>query len=345
MPARLVDLRSDTVTFPTQEMREAMYRAEVGDDVYGEDPTVARLEELAAERLGKEAAVFVTSGTQGNLAACLAHCQRGDEIVVGDQSHVFFYEVAGVAALGGIQIRTVPNGRGVPSPADIAAAIRPENIHFPPTGLVCLENTHNRCGGAVITPAETAAVADIAHAKGIPVHLDGARVFNAAVALGLPVRDLVADVDSVTFCLSKGLAAPIGAVLCGRGDFIQRARKYRKMLGGGLRQVGFVAAAGVVALETMVDRLAEDHANAKALALGLAETPGVTLDLATVESNIVIFDLAPSVDTAAFTSAIGAEGVKANATGPGRIRMVTHYGISAEDITYALRACRKALGA
>jgi threonine aldolase len=345
MPARFVDLRSDTVTVPTPEMRDAMYRAEVGDDVYGEDPTVTRLEEMAAERLGKEAAVYVTSGTQGNLSAVLAHCQRGDEIIAGDQSHVFYYEVAGVAALGGIQIHTVPNGRGVPSPADVAAAIRPENIHFPPTRLVCLENTHNRCGGAVITPAETAAVADVAHAHGVSVHLDGARVFNAAVALGLPVGDVVRDVDSVTFCLSKGLAAPVGAVLCGRRDFVQRARKYRKMLGGGLRQAGILAAAGIVALEKMVDRLADDHANAKSLAMGLAEMPGVTLDPASVESNIVIFDLAPSVDTAAFTAALAGEGVKANATGPGRVRMVTHCGVSADDVAYALQACRRALSA
>jgi threonine aldolase len=300
---------------------------------------------MSAERLGKEAAVFVTSGTQGNICSILAHCQRGDEIVVGDQAHIFVYEVAGCAALGGIQAHTVPNGRGVPSPTDVAGAIRTENIHFPTTGLVCLENTHNRCGGAVITPAETAAIAAVAHERGVPVHLDGARVFNAAAALGLPVADVVRDVDSVTFCLSKGLSAPVGAVIAGKKEFVQRARKYRKMLGGGLRQSGILAAAGIVALERMVERLAEDHANARTLAEGLAETRGIRLDPTKVQSNIVAFDLAPEINCDAFLAAIAVDGVRANAFGPNRVRMVTHYGITADDIATTIQACRRALAA
>ena len=343
MAAKPIDLRSDTVTLPTPAMREAMYRAELGDDVYGEDPTVNRLEEMAAERMGKEAAVLLTSGTQGNLCGILAHCQRGDEVIVGDQAHVLHYEVASCAALGGIQLRAVPNGRALPDPADVEAAIRGSNIHFPPTGCVCLENTHNRCGGAVLSAEEMGRVIDVAHRHGIPVHLDGARIFNAAVALGVQAKDLVKDVDSVTFCLSKGLSAPVGSLLCGGAEYIKRARKLRKMLGGGMRQAGIIAAPGIVALETMVDRLAEDHANARTLAEGLAELPGVILDPKTVQSNIVIFGLAPSISTSAFLGKLAADGVRANATGPQRVRMVTHYGIVAEDIQLALQACRRAL--
>ena len=343
--ARQIDLRSDTVTQPTPAMREAMYRAQVGDDVYGEDPTINELEEVAAARLGKEAAILLTSGTQGNLIGVLAHCQRGDEVIVGDQCHIFQYEVASCSALGGIQLRTIPNGRGLPSAQDVTDAVRGENIHNPPTGLLCLENTHNRCGGAVFSAAEMAPVIAVAREHAIPTHLDGARVFNAAVALGVPVADLVRDFDSVTFCLSKGLSAPIGSLLCGTNSYIQRARKYRKMLGGGMRQAGFIAAAGLVALETMVERLADDHANARALAEGLARLPGVILDPASVQSNIVIFDLARDVNAGAFLSNINGAGVRCNATGPSRVRMVTHSGISAQDIEVALAACRRALAA
>jgi len=343
MATKFIDLRSDTVTLPTPAMREAMYRAELGDDVYGEDPQVNRLEEMAAERMGKEAAVLQTSGTQGNLVGVLSHCQRGDEVIVGDQAHIFHYEVAGCAAVGGLQLRTVPNGRGLPDPAAVEAAIRGENIHFPPTGCVCLENTHNRCGGAVLSAEEMAQVISVAHRRGIPVHLDGARIFNAAVALGVQARDLVRDVDSVTFCLSKGLSAPVGSLLCGSKEYIKRARKHRKMLGGSLRQAGVIAAPGIVALETMVDRLAEDHENARVLAEGLAELPGIILDPQTVQSNIVIFDMAPQCPTAEFLAKLAADGVRANATAPQRVRMVTHYGITAADIQVALKACRRAL--
>lgn len=343
MASKFIDLRSDTVTLPTPEMREAMYRAELGDDVYGEDPAVNRLEAMAAERMGKEAAVLLTSGTQGNLCGVLSHCSRGDEVIVGDQSHVFHYEVASCAALGGIQLRTVPNRQGLPDPADVEAAIRGENIHFPPTGLVCLENTHNRCGGAVLSAGAMGAVIQVARRHGIPVHLDGARIFNAAVALGVPAKSLVKDVDSVTFCLSKGLSAPVGSLLCGSAAYVKRARKLRKMLGGGMRQAGIIAAAGIVALETMVERLAEDHDNARRLAEGLAALPGITLDPESVQSNILIFDLTPGMTAGDFVGELSAEGVRANATGPQRVRFVTHYGITAADVDAALLACRRVL--
>jgi threonine aldolase len=346
MGAAFIDLRSDTATLPTHEMREAMYHAELGDDVLGEDPTVNKLEEMAAERMGKEAAVLVTAGTQGNLCGVLSHTQRGDEVIVGDQAHVFHYEVAGGAIVGGLQYRTVPNqARGVLRPDDVRAAIRGENIHYPRTGCVCMENTHNRCGGGVQTLAEMKAVSDVAHENGVPVHLDGARVFNASVALGVPAKSLAATVDSVTFCLSKGLSAPVGSLLCGSREYIERARKYRKLLGGGMRQAGVLAAAGIVALESMVNRLAEDHENARRLAFGLAELPGVTLDPSAVQTNIIFFDLDPSIDVPAFLAGLSQRGVKAGASAPHRIRVVTHYGICSEDIDQALVAVRQTLSA
>jgi len=290
--SRIVDLRSDTITHPTPAMREAMATAEVGDDVFGEDPTIIRLEALAAERVGKEASLFVASGTMGNLAALLAHCDRGDEMIIGDQAHSYVYEQGGSAALGGIHPRPLPNRPdGTIEPSAIEAAIRGDNVHFPRSRLICIENTHNRCGGAVLGTDYMARVRDIADRHGLAIHLDGARLFNASVALGVPAATLAADADSVTFCLSKALAAPVGSVLCGRAAFIARARRMRKVLGGGMRQAGVLAAAGLVALETMVDRLAEDHANARRLAEGLAELPGIAIDLDRVQTNIVIFDL------------------------------------------------------
>jgi threonine aldolase len=346
MAAAFIDLRSDTATLPTPEMRDAMYHAELGDDVLGEDPTVNQLEEMAAERTGKEAAVLVTAGTQGNLCGMLSHTQRGDEVILGDQAHVFHYEAAGGAIVGALQYRTVPNrDRGVILADDVRAAIRGENIHYPRTGCVCLENTHNRCGGGVLTVDEMAAVSAIAHEHGVPVHLDGARMFNAAVALGVPARGIAATVDSVTFCLSKGLSAPVGSLLCGSREYIDRARKYRKVLGGGMRQAGIIAAAGIVALESMVDRLAEDHENARKLAFGLADLPGVILDPGTVQTNIVFFDLAPRIDVPAFLAGLRDRGIKASASAPHRIRLVTHYGISSDDIDRALLALRQVLTA
>ncbi len=343
MSDRTVDLRSDTVTLPTPEMRRAMADAELGDDVFGEDPTVNRLEELAAERMGKEAAVLVTSGTQGNLVGVLSHTQRGDEVIVGDQAHIFHYEVAGCAVVGALQLRTVRNVDGMLDPAEVEAAIRPPNVHHPRTSLVCLENTHNRNGGAVLDASQIHAVAAVAHRAGVSVHLDGARIFNAAVALGVDVRTLTAEVDSVTFCLSKGLAAPVGSVLCGRKEYIETARKYRKMLGGGMRQAGVVAAAGIVALNTMVDRLAEDHENARALAEGLADLPGIVLDPKKVRTNIVIFDVTAPIGAEGLVNGMRERGVLCMVAGPRRIRMVTHYGIVRADVERAIAAARDVL--
>jgi threonine aldolase len=343
---KAIDLRSDTVTLPTPEMREAMYRAELGDDVYGEDPTVNRLQEMAAERMGKEAALFVVSGTMGNLTCLLTHCARGDELIMGHLAHTFLFEAGGSAAVGGIHTRTVPNQPdGTLLLEDIEAAIRSDNEHYPRSRLVCLENTHNRCGGAVLTPEYTSAVCNLAHAHGLSVHLDGARVFNAAVALGVDVRELVRDVDSVQFCLSKGLSCPVGSLVCGSAKFAGRARRNRKVLGGGMRQVGVLAAAGIVALEKMVDRLAEDHENARRLAEGIAATPGLVIDLERVQSNLVIFGLGDDVEMTPeeFVAALAGEGVRLNSIGGRRFRAVTHYGVVAEDIETSIAGLQQVM--
>ena len=342
--AKFIDLRSDTVTLPTEKMRRAMYEAELGDDVYGEDPTVNRLEALAAEKVGKEAALFVTSGTQGNLTCVLAHCQRGDELILGDESHMFLLEVGACAALGGVQMRIIPNNSGHIRPQDVQKAIRGQNIHFPRTGAVAIENTHNRCGGTVLGVEETKAIADVAHACNVPVHLDGARIFNAAVALGIPAPKLTAHVDSLSFCLSKGLSAPVGSLICGTKDFISRARKVRKMLGGGMRQAGVIAAAGVVALNEMVDRLADDHRNAKILAEGLANIRGISLDPKAFPTNIVIFELTANVSQQDFLQRCVAEGVNFNNIGGKQFRVVTHHGVEESHIHQALAAIKRALG-
>lgn len=343
MPA-VVDLRSDTVTLPTPRMMEAIGRCELGDDVFEEDPTIKRLQSLAAEVLGKEDALFVASGTMGNLVAVLTHCGRGDEMIVGDQAHIFFYEVGGSAALGGVHVRTVPNGRGIPSAADVEAAIRGQDVHFPSSRLLCLENTHNRCGGVAITPDETSAVAAVAHNHGLKVHLDGARLFNAAVALRVQPRDLVGDCDSVNICLSKGLSAPVGSVLVGSRDFISRARRNRKMVGGGMRQAGILAAAGIVALQEMVERLAEDHANATALAHGLATMKGIRIDLSSVQTNIVVVEIdRPDISASQFIAQMAEEGVRVVGFGGNKVRMVTHHGIERSHIDRTLDAARAVL--
>jgi len=334
-----IDLRSDTVTQPSDEMRRAMADAEVGDDVYGEDPSINRLQERAADLLGKEAGLLMASGTMSNLVAALTHCQRGDEIVMGDQAHMFWNESAGASALAGAQIRLVPNdSQGRIDPDDLQGAIRPKgNVHMPPTTLVCLENTHNRCSGGVLTPEDTKRVADVAHAAGAQVHLDGARIFNAAVALEVPAKALVQDVDDVSFCLSKGLSCPVGSVLCGSREFITGAHKWRKMVGGGMRQAGILAAAGLVALDSMVDRLADDHANARRLAQGLANIEGISVDPDTIHTNIVIFEVDQSVGTAnQLIDALAEEEVLVTYPGKQSLRMVTHRHIGGADIDDAL---------
>ncbi|MDH7485816.1 MAG: low-specificity L-threonine aldolase [Anaerolineae bacterium] len=335
---RVIDLRSDTITRPTPAMREAMARAEVGDDVFGEDPTVNRLQAMAAERLGKEAALFVASGTMGNLVCLLSHCGRGDEMIVGDQAHTYIYEQGGSAALGGIHPRPLPNQPdGTIRLQDIEAAIRADNEHFPRTRLICLENTHNRCGGAVLTPEYMQAVGELARRHGLAVHLDGARIFNAAVALGVDVKELATDADSVTFCLSKGLAAPVGSLVCGSREFIAKARRARKVVGGGWRQAGVIAAAGIVALEQMVERLAEDHANARRLAEGLAALPGIVLDLARVQTDIVIFELQrEDMTPEELARRLWERGVWLLTIGGRRLRAVTNYHVTAEDVERAL---------
>jgi threonine aldolase len=343
---RTIDLRSDTVTLPTPEMRRAIAEAVLGDDVYGEDPTINRLEALAAQKVGKEAAVLVVSGTMGNLCALLAHCARGDEAIVGDESHIYNSEAGGASVLGGVAlhpISTAPNGE---LPLDtLAAAIRdPDDSHAALTRLICLENTHNRCGGVVLAPEYMRAVHRFARERGLMVHLDGARLFNAAVALGLEAREIAQHADSVMFCLSKGLAAPVGSVLAGDAAFVARARRARKLLGGGMRQAGIIAAAGIVALNQMVERLAEDHANARILAEGLASFPQIAIDLATVQSDIVIFRLRDQRWTPArFARALAERGLLVGGMGAGRIRAVTHYGIDAGNIEEALEIVRAAL--
>ncbi len=338
-----IDLRSDTVTLPTPQMREAVAKAEVGDDVFGEDPTVNRLEEIAAERMDKEAALFVASGTMGNLVALLTHCGRGDEVMVGDKAHTFINEVGGMAALGGIHPRPIPNQPdGTLALEDIVAAIRGDNVHWPRTRLIALENTHNSCDGSPLTPAYMRSVYDLAKSRGIKVHTDGARIFNAAVALGVPVTELTRHTDTISFCLSKGLSAPVGSLLCGPREYIAEARRNRKAVGGGMRQAGILAAAGIVALETMVDRLADDHANAKYLAENLADIPGIDLDPARVKTNIIYFSLREGLTAKELAERLAREGILIGPAGGKRIRVVTHYGIARADIDATIAAIKRA---
>jgi threonine aldolase len=333
------------VTHPTPAMREAMYRAEVGDDVYGEDPTVNRLEEMAAERLGKEAAVMLLSGTMGNLVGILSHTRSGDEVIVGEGSHIFLNEAGGAAALGGVQLFPLPTTRGVMDPARIKSAVRdPHNLHFPRTRLVCLENTNNREGGVALPVEVMDSTGDVAHKNGLSLHIDGARIFNAAVALGVPVSRVVQNADSIQFCLSKGLGCPVGSMLVGSADFIQVARRWRKMIGGSLRQSGIIAAAGIVALEQMVDRLADDHRNARRLAEGLNALPGLEVDVDNVETNIVMLHITdPRIEPKAFVAGLAERGVKIGSPYGDRVRLVTHYQISSEDVDTTLKAAEQAL--
>ena len=335
----MIDLRSDTVTRPTDEMRAAMANAEVGDDVWGDDPTVNRLEAVAADWLGKEAALFVASGTMGNQVAVMTHCRPGDEVLVEAEAHIYWYEVGGIARLAGAQPRPIRTPDGILTPELVRGAVREENIHYPTPRLLCLENTHNRAGGKVHRLPEFRSVVDHAHSMGLKVHLDGARLANAAVAQGIPMREAAAGVDSVMCCLSKGLCAPVGSVLAGTKAFIAEARRNRKVLGGGMRQAGILAAAGLISIERMTDRLREDHQLAKEIAESLADVPGVLCDPGAVETNMVQVDLdrpaGPIVD------ALAREGVLCGTSGPTRIRLVTHHdvaGIRAGDVAGAFRA-------
>jgi threonine aldolase len=342
---RTIDLRSDTVTVPTPSMRKAISRAEVGDDVFEEDPTVKRLEKMAARLLGKEAALLVASGTMGNLTCTLTHCARGEEVILGDRSHTFLNEAGGMAALGGIHPHTVANQPDGTLKLDaIESAIRGDNVHFPRSRLICLENTHNRCDGMALTPEYCDSVAELAQKHGLRLHIDGARIFNAAVALGIDAGDLARGADSLSFCLSKGLSAPVGSLVCGTRKFIAEARRTRKVLGGGMRQAGILAAAGITALEEMTGRLAEDHSNASRLAKGIYKIEGLSIDLARVQTNIIYFHI--SIDRITgeqLLSRLDGKGVKTLMTSPGTFRMVTHSGIEESDIDTALASIREAM--
>jgi threonine aldolase len=341
-----IDLRSDTVTKPTPEMREAMAEAEVGDDVYRDDPTVNRLEELAAEMLGKEASLFVPSGTMGNLIALLVHCQRGHEVIVGSLSHIYLNEAGGMSALGGIQPCPIQNqSDGTLAVDDILASIRTEDVHHPITRLVCLENTQNICGGVPLNPEYTRQVGDLAHRNDLFLHIDGARIFNSATAQNVSVKELVEPADSVMFCLSKGLAAPIGSMLVGTQKFITRARHMRKMLGGGMRQVGIVAAAGIISLEKMTKRLAEDHARAKKLADGLRQVEGLVVDTNSPYSNMVYLDLseAVSVNAQQIAQKMKDFGILVDPENSRRFRLVTHYLIDDSAVEKTISAFQNAL--
>ena len=339
MSRRILEFRSDTFTKPTPAMRKAMAEAEVGDDQYGEDPTVNRLERRAAELVGKEAAVYVASGMMGNLCGVLSQAQRGEEVVLGDLAHIYQNEMGAYATLGSLHGRIVPNRDGMPELDDLAAAIRPAGGPFPRTAVLCLENSHNGCGGTVITAEQTRAAADLAHRHGVRVHLDGARIFNAAAALDVDVRELTGPADTVQFCFSKGLAAPVGSILCGDAETVTKARKIRKTLGGAMRQAGVIAAAALVALETMRDRLVEDHANAKALANGLATVAGIRIDARRVVTNIVSFEVDPSaMDAGAFQRACAEQGLRISryfGNSP-KLRMVTHNDVTRADVDAAL---------
>lgn len=341
-----IDLRSDTVTQPTEAMRAAMAQAEVGDDVYGEDPTVNRLQELAATMLGKEAGLFVPSGTMGNLMAILAHCGRGEEVILGNMAHTFLYEAGGISALGGVhscQLTNQPDG--TLRLEDIQAAIRPDDAHHPVTRLIALENTHNRCGGVVLTAEYTRAVGELAKAWGLQLHMDGARIFNASIALEVPAQELAEPVDSITFCLSKALCAPVGSVLCGSREFIVKAHRIRKQLGGGMRQAGILAAAGIVALESMVDRLSEDHERARMLAKGLTGLSGFNLEPGTPHTNMVFARLEEDfpLTTRQVVEKLAERGVKVGVAGRSRFRLVTHYWIDDEAVESAVNHFRAVL--
>ncbi|WP_164985148.1 low-specificity L-threonine aldolase [Ammoniphilus sp. CFH 90114] len=339
-----MDFRSDTVTKPTEEMRRAMAEAVVGDDVYGEDPTVNRLEAIAAEILGKQDALFVTSGTQGNQVAVLTHCRPGDEVILEAESHIFLYEGGASSALAGVQTRPIAGNRGAMDPMAVKKAIRGEDIHYPYSGLICLENTHNKSGGKIVPIENMKAIYEYASEKGVPVHLDGARLFNAAVAAGRPVTDFTQYVDTVQICLSKGLSAPIGSILAGSKSFIKEARKWRKRLGGGLRQVGVIAAPGIIAIQEMVGRLAEDHAHARMLAEGLSAIEGLYVDVQGVDTNIILCDIkGTGLSNEEFLDRLRQAGVLAGPFDDGVIRFVTHREITGEHVQQALVNISKAL--
>ncbi|MGV7221901.1 MAG: low-specificity L-threonine aldolase [Nitrospinales bacterium] len=341
-----IDLRSDTVTQPTKHMREAMAKAVVGDDVLNEDPTVHNLQNLAAEMFGKESALFVPSGTMGNLISLLVHCQRGDEVILGDQSHIFLNEVGGLSALGGIHPRILPNAQdGTINLETIESSIRHDDLHYPPTRLICLENTHNYCSGSPITKEYMAEVGKIAKNHNLNIHIDGARIFNAANALGTTVKTLAADADSVMFCLSKGLSAPVGSLICGGTNFIKKAKKIRKMLGGGMRQAGHLAAAGIVALEQQVEKLKEDHSNTEKLIEGLKNIEGIEVNDKFAKTNIIFFNLTKNTPSSeAFLENLERKNIKILMIENGRFRAVLNRHITEANIVQVIKTIKDILG-
>lgn len=333
----MIDLRSDTVTKPTPEMRAAMAEAIVGDDQYGEDPTVDRLEARSAELMGKEAAVYVPSGTMGNLSALMAHCGRGDEAILGDESHIFWFESGGPSTLGGIPLFTLRTDRlGLFDLNQLEGAIRIDRPGYPRTGVICVENTHNRCSGVVVPIEFLQTVRELAHSRGVSVHMDGARIFNAAASLGVSASTIAAEADSVQFCLSKGLGAPVGSIVAGSADFITNVRRQRKVLGGAMRQAGVIAAAGLVALESMIERLPDDHRRAQVLAAGLSGIAGVTVDRETVQTNIVVFKVQAGLDQSEIAAHCKEHGLIVSNYGARGLRMVTHFEIGDEEIATAV---------
>tara|TARA_B000000557_G_scaffold102736_1_gene83321 strand:+ start:66572 stop:67609 length:1038 start_codon:yes stop_codon:yes gene_type:complete len=331
---KIIDLRSDTVTQPSNKMRDAISNSLLGDDVFGEDPTVNEIEQKAAQIMGKESALLVPSGTMGNLVSILSHCERGTEIILGHKSHTFIYEGGGISSVGGIHSRQLLNDDfGIINLDDIKQAVRDDNVHYPKTSAISLENTHNMCFGSPIEPNYIKSVSVIAKENNLKLHIDGARIFNAAVSLNIDVKDFVKNVDSVTFCLSKGLAAPIGSVVCGSKKFIDKARRHRKVLGGGMRQAGIIAAAGLISLDDCIMQIKKDHNNAKVLAEGLNKIKGLSVQLNLVQTNIIFFKLESDEITAqALVESMNSKGIKFFETSPNRFRLVTHYGITKKDI-------------
>ncbi len=339
---KIIDLRSDTVTVPTQAMREAMYKAEVGDDVYGDDPTVRNLEQYAAEIAGKEAALFVPSGTFGNQLALFIHCRHGSEVILGDDTHIVQHEVGAAAVIAGANLRTLKSSNGALDPAEVESKIREEDIHYPSTGLICLENAHSN--GRVISLDNMSRIYNIARKHNVPVHLDGARLFNAASYLKVDATEITRYCDSVMYCLSKGLCAPVGSILAGDYEFIEKARKGRKLMGGGLRQSGFLAAAGIVALRDMRKRLDEDHNNAIALASELEKIPGIKLNMDDIHINMVFFDIsATGFDGDRLVNELLKRNIKILPPENGLMRLVTNYWVTREDVSYVVKSIRMAL--
>ncbi len=338
----MIDLRSDTITNPTEEMRRAMYEAEVGDDVYGEDPTVNRLQEKSAEIMGKEAAMYVASGTMGNQAAILTHTRPGTEVIMEANAHIYYYEAGAASAFAGIQPRPLPGHKGALLPEQVESAIRPDDVHLPPTSLICLENTHNRAGGKVVPLENMKAIYDLARRHDLPVHLDGARIFNASIASGIPVQDFTACTTSVQFCFSKGLGAPVGSIIVGPAEFIEEAKRWRKRLGGGMRQAGVIASACLVALETMIDRLADDHANARLLAEGLDGIKGLGFDPAEVETNIIIVR-PTTMSPTRFSEELKKRNILVSVMEPDMIRLTTSREADRRDMETTIKAVQDIL--